>query len=111
MKLNTALLLLFTAVFGSMLCVSAVAQTGTSDHRITPDEAKTLLKTASTPEDHLKLAEFYRQEARDEAAAARAADRPVSKVAEQDLKKAAEQEKMAEMMQSTPQPTRAHPSR
>lgn len=106
MRLGTAASLL---LIGSAFGFSALAQT--QDHKLTPDEAKVLLKTASTPEDHLKLAEFYRQEARDEAAAARAADRPASKVAEQDLKKAAEQEKMAEMMQSTPQPTRAHPSR
>jgi hypothetical protein len=103
MKPVTALLLLLSV----SAAVSAVAQ----DRRITPDEAKTLLKAASTPEDHLKLAEFYRQEARELAATDRAADRPVGKTAEQDLKKAAEQEKMAEMMQTAPQPTRAHPSR
>jgi hypothetical protein len=103
MRLGTALLLLLSV----SAAVSAVAQ----DRRITPDEAKILQKAASTPEDHLRLAEFYRQEARDQATADQAADRPVSKAAEQYLKKAAEQEKMAEMMQSVPQPTRAHPNR
>jgi hypothetical protein len=103
MRLGAALSLLFS--------FAAVVQAQTPEHRLTPTEAKALLKSASTPEDHLKLAEYFRQEARDEAAAARASDRPVSKAAEQDLKKAAEQEKMADMMQTVPQPTRAHPSR
>jgi len=103
MKLGTAMLLLFS--------FSAVAQMHAPDRRLTPEEAKTLIKTASTPEDHLKLAEFYRQEARDEISAARQSDRPTSKFAAEDLKKATEQEKMAEMMQTVPQPTRAHPSR
>lgn len=57
------------------LAFSAAAQTPVaSDHRLSPSEVKTLVKGASTPEDHMKLAEYFRQEAFEETAAARLHD-------------------------------------
>jgi len=44
------------------------------DHKLSPSEVKTLIKGASSPEDHLKLAEYFRQEALEETASARLHD-------------------------------------
>ncbi len=99
MRLGAVAVFLFSSL--------AMAQT----QAITSGEAKSLLKSASSPEDHLKLAQYYRQAARSEVAASRAQDRPVGKVARRDEKKAAEEEKLANMMRTQPPPTRAHPSR
>ena len=57
------------------LTINAGAQTQTGDgHKLTPSEVKALAKGASTPEDHRKLAEYFRQEATDESAAAKLHD-------------------------------------
>jgi hypothetical protein len=51
---------------------SLAAQTRASDdHKLSPSEVKTLIRSASTPEDHLKLAAYFKQEALDEAASAK----------------------------------------
>lgn len=42
-----------------------------SEHTLSQTEAKELVKSASTPEDHLKLAEFFRDQAQQEVAAAK----------------------------------------
>ena len=42
-----------------------------SEHTLSQTEAKELGKSASTPEDHLKLAEFFRDQAQQEEAAAK----------------------------------------
>lgn len=41
------------------------AENGTG-HKLSPSEAKSLLKSASTPEDHWQLAEHFREEAAQE---------------------------------------------
>ncbi len=51
-----------------------VASVVASDHKLSPSEVKTLIKGASSPEDHLKLAEYFRQEALEETASARLHD-------------------------------------
>ncbi len=57
------------------LALPAAAQTQlASDHKLSPSEVKTLIKAASTPEDHLQLAEYFRREALEETASARLHD-------------------------------------
>lgn len=45
-------------------------QTTSSEHILTPSEVKEYLKAASTPEDHLKIAAYFRHEAQQEEEAA-----------------------------------------
>ena len=59
-----------TALFAVALFATAQQQLG-GGQRLSPSEVKTLIKSASTPEDHLKLAEYFRQEAAAEVAAAK----------------------------------------
>jgi hypothetical protein len=62
----------FTFLFGMAPQMTAAAQTPAADnHRLSPSEVKTLIRGASTPEDHLKLAAYFKQEALDEAASAK----------------------------------------
>lgn len=61
------------------LCLATAGANGQEQqldktHKLSPSEVKTLIKGASTPEDHLKLAEYFRQEAAEEAAAAKLHD-------------------------------------
>ena len=46
-------------------------QSSVNDHILSPAEAKELAGSASTPEDHLKLAAYLRDQAQQEAAASR----------------------------------------
>ena len=59
-----------TALFAVALSAAAPEQPG-GGQRLSPSEVKTLIKNASTPEDHLKLAEYFKQEAAEEEAAAK----------------------------------------
>jgi hypothetical protein len=57
----------FTFLFGMAPQMTAAAQTPAADnHTLSPSEVKTLIRGASTPEDHLKLATYFKQEALDE---------------------------------------------
>jgi hypothetical protein len=71
MKTNLSkALFVATALFA--VALSAAAQTPAADnHTLSPSEVKTLIRGASTPEDHLKLAAYFKQEALDEAASAK----------------------------------------
>jgi len=46
-------------------------QSSVNDHILSPTEAKDLARNASTPEDHLKLAAYLRDQAQQEEAASR----------------------------------------
>lgn len=61
------IVVLASAAFG----LAAQDQPLRDAHKLSPSEVKTLIRGASTPEDHLKLAEYFRQEASEEATAAR----------------------------------------
>jgi hypothetical protein len=62
----------FTFLFGMAPQTTAAAQTPAADnHTLSPSEVKTLIRGASTPEDHLKLAAYFKQEALDEVASAK----------------------------------------
>lgn len=129
MELSQALLIA-TALFAVALSAAAPEQPG-SDQRLSPSEVKTLIKNASTPEDHLKLAEYFKQEAA--AAAAKLHEemaeiyepspvpskfkppsvaemkghcrefaRNATKASETASKMAAEHEKLAELMRTAP---------
>jgi hypothetical protein len=71
MKTNLSkALFVATALFA--VALSAAAQRpADDDHRLSPSEVKTLIRGASTPEDHVKLAVYFKQEALDEAASAK----------------------------------------
>ncbi len=72
MKANPSrLLVIATALFTMALAAAAQEQPLGDGHKLSPSEVKTLIKGASRPEDHLKLAEYFRQEAAEEAAAAK----------------------------------------
>lgn len=74
MKTNPSkVLFTATALFAVALSATAQEQPG-GGHRLSPSEVKTLIKSASTPEDHLKLAEYFKQEAEEEAAAVKLHD-------------------------------------
>jgi hypothetical protein len=99
--------------------------------RLTPNEAKALIRSASTPDEHLRLAEYFRTDALEEAAFAalnnqmadnfeivgvrethcREVARAAAKAAEHASRVAAEQEKMADMMLFEPQSHASHGSR
>jgi hypothetical protein len=52
-------MLVLLSIFG----VSFVAAEEKHEHKLTAKEAKALVANAKTPEDHLKIAAFYRNEA------------------------------------------------
>ena len=65
--LQSAAVAIAFACIGSKMVAQ---QPNESDHILTPSEIKELLKAASTPEDHLKIAAYFKQEAKQEEDAA-----------------------------------------
>ncbi|HYL98426.1 MAG TPA: hypothetical protein VEZ90_05680 [Blastocatellia bacterium] len=62
------------ALFAVALSAAAAEQPG-GGQRLSPSEAKTLIRSASTSEDHLKLAEYFKQEAAEEGSGSKASRR------------------------------------
>ncbi len=83
-------LLVATALFGAAFYAVGQEQSGDA-HKLSPSEVKSLIKSASSPEDHLKLAEYFKQEAAEEAAVAKF------------------HEEMAEIYEPTPVPSKFKP--
>jgi hypothetical protein len=61
----------YAAALLSITFALAAQTSASGDHKLSPSEVTTLIRSASTPEDHLKLAAYFKQEALDEAASAK----------------------------------------
>jgi hypothetical protein len=66
----TVVIFLLLLLPGGALASSAQQQSG-EEHKLSRSEVKALLKSASSPDDHLKLAAYFKDEALQEEAAAK----------------------------------------
>ena len=73
MRIQTSALVVGVALSFAAFSVNAQGQVIEKIHKLSPSEVKTLIKKASTPEDHLKLAEYFRQVADEEGCGGEAA--------------------------------------
>jgi hypothetical protein len=71
MRIQTSALVVAAVLSFAAFSVKAQDQAIEKSHKLSPSEVKTLIKNASMPEDHLRLAEYFRQEADEEATAAK----------------------------------------